>query len=65
LRAFERLDLRLLIDGEHQTALVGGCMYNPTTSRTFATSCGSGDILNDRVRCGLSPNVPQIRPTNV
>ena len=28
-------------------------------------SCGSGEILNDSVRCGFRPNVRQIRPTIV
>src|SRR5258708_38811875 len=44
-------------------ALSGGFMYRPTMSRTLATNCGSGESLNDSVRCGCRPNVLQIRPT--
>ncbi len=40
-------------------------MYSPTTSRTFATNWGSGDILYERLMWGLSPNVRQILPTIV
>src|SRR4029434_9231382 len=64
VRALERLDLRFSSTAS-TTALVGGFMYNPTTSRTLATSWGSGDILNERVRCGLSPKVRQMRPNSV
>ncbi len=64
LRALERLDLGFLVEREHHR-IVGGFMYSPTTSRTLSTSCGSGDILNDSVTCGLRPNVRQMRPTIV
>jgi hypothetical protein len=59
LGALERLDLGFLVDREHDG------MYSPTTSRTLATSCGSGDSLNDCVTWGCRPNVRQMRPTIV
>jgi hypothetical protein len=64
LRALERLDLGLFVDGEDH-GVGRGVMYSPTTSRIFSTSCGSGDSLNDSVRCGCSQNVRQMRPTMV
>ena len=47
------------------TALVGGFIYKPTTSRILSTSCGSGEILKEWVMCGWRPNVRQMRPTIV
>ena len=38
---------------------------NPTTSRIFSTSCGSGESLKLSVRCGCKRNVRQMRPTIV
>src|SRR5262245_50084207 len=47
----------------HSTsAFSGGSRYNPTTSRTVATNCGSLDSLKVSTRCGCSPNAFQIRP---
>ena len=37
------------------TALSGGLRYSPTTSRTFASSCGSVENLNVSRRQGCSP----------
>lgn len=45
------------------SALSGGSRYNPTTSRTLSTNCGSLLILNVSTRCGCSRNAFQIRPT--
>ncbi len=39
-------------------------MYNPTTSRTLSTNCGSSDSLNVSVNHGFNPNARQIRPTD-
>ena len=48
----------------HSTsARSGGSKYSPTTSRTFWMNNGSPDSLKVPVRCGLSPNAFQIRPT--
>src|SRR5918995_1448334 len=48
----------------HSTsARSGGSRYSPTTSRTFSMNCGSPDSLKVSVRCGLSRNAFQIRPT--
>jgi hypothetical protein len=44
------------------TAFAGGFIYRPTTSRTFAINCGSGEILNEREMCGFRPKVRQMRP---
>jgi hypothetical protein len=53
LCALERLDMRLLVDGEDDR--IGRRIHvQPATSRTFSTSCASGDILNEHVRRGLS-----------
>ena len=41
----------------------GGARYSPTTSRNFASNCGSFDILNLRLRCGLRPCSRQMRLT--
>src|SRR4029450_9442678 len=45
------------------SALSGGLMYNPTTSRTLSTNIGSVDSFQVWIACGLSPNARQIRDT--
>src|SRR6266540_811488 len=44
------------------TACSGGWWYSPTTSTTLSTNSGSVDSLKVSTRCGLSPNLRQIRP---
>src|SRR4029077_2851002 len=44
------------------TARSGGSWYRPTTSTTFSTNSGSADSLNVPAKCGLMPNLRQIRP---
>ena len=44
LRALQRLNLRLLVDREDHR-IRRRCYVQPTTSRIFSTSCGSGEIL--------------------
>src|SRR5664279_369492 len=45
------------------TAFSGGCRYNPTTSRTFASSSGSVEKVNVSTRHGCSFHFRQIRAT--
>ena len=54
LGAIQRLDLGFLIDTEHDGVL-GGARYNPTMSRTLATSSGSVENLNVSSRHGCTP----------
>src|ERR1035441_4696059 len=44
------------------TALSGGWWYRPATSTTLSTNRGSDDSLNVLVKCGLRPDLRQIRP---
>jgi hypothetical protein len=41
----------------------GGFRYRPTMSRAFSTNCGSGESLNDSVRCDFGPHARQTRLT--
>lgn len=45
-----------------RSALSGGFRYNPTTSRTLASSSGSVENLNDSVRHGCRPHLSRSRP---
>ena len=48
----------------HNTmACSGGSKYNPTTSMSFSSNCGSLDTLNVSTRCGANPRSDQIRCT--
>jgi len=47
LRPLEGLNLGLLVEGK-QHRVAGRIHVQATTSRTLATNCGSGDILNER-----------------
>jgi hypothetical protein len=44
-------------------AFSGGCKYNPTTSTTFASSCGSVENRNDSARHGATPYSRHARAT--
>jgi hypothetical protein len=56
----QRLNLRF--SSTHSTtAWAGGLMYNPTMSRTFGTSSGSGESLHVWVRCGCRLKACQMR----
>jgi len=64
LGAVERLDLRLLVDAEHER-FVGGLRYRPTISRTFSMNSGSFESLNVSVRCGCNAKARHTRLTAV
>jgi hypothetical protein len=61
LRAFKRLNLRFLVNREHNR--VGrGIRVEAHDIADFVTSWGSGESLNDSIRWGCKRNVRQIRP---
>ena len=62
LGAIQSLDLRLIIDAQHQRA-IRRVEIEPTMSRTFSTNSGSLDSLNVSLRCGCSENARQMRCT--
>jgi hypothetical protein len=49
---------------ESTTAFSGGSIYRPTTSRTFASSCGPVENLKLSRRHGCRPHLRQIRATH-
>ncbi len=60
LRAVQRLDLRLLINAQHQRA-VGRAQVEADDVAHFPTNSGSVESLKVSLRCGCSPKARQMR----
>lgn len=64
LRAFERLDLRFLVEGEYH-GIVQWIHIQPDHVAHLLHQLRVGRDLEERVMCGFRPKVRQMRPTIV
>jgi hypothetical protein len=62
LGTVQRLDLRLLVDAQHQGVLGRG-QIEPDDIAPLSINSGSADNLKVSMRCGCKPKARQIRPT--